>query len=393
MNREARTAHIHAFRALYEDNYGFVWSTVARMGVRPDAIDDAVQDSFLVAYRRWEDLPGERRRAWLYGIARRVSSNARRMERRRRRKHDAVGRVRSGVVELEGRLEASRLLDGFVRGLDPADRELFVLGVVEGLNGRELSCALEAPPSTVHDRLKVLRNRFRAELGPEAGATITQARRTQPRASQASWALLMLPKLAPGILTLGPWLVGAVAAAAVVVVASRPGAPDEQDPPNDAVSDRVAVVESPAPRVSRSTAATVRPDAVTPEPVVASPRPAVLNRVPAQASRSRSTADPLQAESVLVRDLRAAVRNGEHVVARRLIETHEREFSTGALADAVVALKVQVLCASGDRQGAQTHARAFLREHPSTPVARRLARGCPASKIQRPSGRSGGGTP
>ncbi len=385
MNRGARRADVHAFRALYEDHYGFVWSTVARMGVSPDAIDDAVQDSFLVAYRRWDDLPRERRRAWLYGIARRVSSNARRLERRRRRKHDAVGRVRSGVVEVEGRFEASRLLNGFVGELDPGDRELFVLGVVEGLTGRELSCALAAPPSTVHGRLQALRSRFRDQLGDEAGTTIARARRARPRASEASWALLMLPKLAPGVAFLGPILVAAAAAAVIGIGVSSSDAPDDAVGNEDAERASFVAVEQPTPRVKRSSALETRASASPPHSPVATSRPRAFDSSATKPRRSQIP-DPLQMESVLVRDLRAAVKAGEHVLALRLVDRHEREFPTGVLEDAVVALHVEALCASGDLQRAQAQARAFLREHPSTPVARRLSRGCPAPVIQKPQG-------
>lgn len=385
---------MHGFRALYEDHYGFVWSTVARMGVPPDAIDDAVQDSFLVAYRRWDDLPRERRRAWLYGIARRVSSNARRLERRRRRKHDAVGRVRSGVVEVEGRFEASRLLDGFVRSLDPPDRELFVLGVVEGLSGRELSAALNAPPSTVHDRLKALRIRFRAEVGDGAIATITRARRARPRASEASWALLMLPKLAPGSAVLVPALLGVLAAASVGIGLAMPGATadvglvglEEQVP-----SASVAAVAE-APRVQQSSAAGVGLEDDRRASLEATPLPVAPEPVPSRTPR-RSSTDRLQLESVLVRDLRTAVKSGEHRLAQKLIVRHGREFPTGVLTDAVVALHVEVLCESGESDRADARANRFLREHPSTPVARRLSRGCPTAAVQRPSGRSNDGEP
>ena len=41
-----------AFRALYETEYGFVWSAVRRFGVPTPLLEDAVQDTFIVAYRR-----------------------------------------------------------------------------------------------------------------------------------------------------------------------------------------------------------------------------------------------------------------------------------------------------------------------------------------------------
>src|SRR4029450_2647016 len=49
----------------------------ARRRAAPDAAQDVVADTFLVAWRRLEDVP-EDALPWLYGVARRVLANQRR---------------------------------------------------------------------------------------------------------------------------------------------------------------------------------------------------------------------------------------------------------------------------------------------------------------------------
>lgn len=54
----------------------------------PTSCEDVVAETFLIAWRRWADLPAPGRElAWLYGIAFRVLSNQRRSRDRRERLH------------------------------------------------------------------------------------------------------------------------------------------------------------------------------------------------------------------------------------------------------------------------------------------------------------------
>jgi len=53
--------------------------------VHPTHAEDIVADAFLVAWRRFEDLPTDAgARAWLFGIAQRTMLNGRRGDQRRR---------------------------------------------------------------------------------------------------------------------------------------------------------------------------------------------------------------------------------------------------------------------------------------------------------------------
>src|SRR5438128_2115300 len=74
-----------AFRRIYEACYRAI-AAYARRRLSDGDADDVVADTFLVAWRRLEDVPqGDLTLPWLYGVARRVVSEGRRSGRRRDR--------------------------------------------------------------------------------------------------------------------------------------------------------------------------------------------------------------------------------------------------------------------------------------------------------------------
>ena len=69
---------------IYEREFAFVWRAVRGLGLEGAAVDDAVQDVFLVVHRRLSTF--EQRsalRTWLYGIVRHVVLDHRRRWRRK----------------------------------------------------------------------------------------------------------------------------------------------------------------------------------------------------------------------------------------------------------------------------------------------------------------------
>ena len=73
-----------AFRAMYEANVDFVWRNLRRLGVIEAEVDDKAQEVFVIAHRRFAEFEerGHGPRAWLFQIALRVASDARRHKRR-----------------------------------------------------------------------------------------------------------------------------------------------------------------------------------------------------------------------------------------------------------------------------------------------------------------------
>src|SRR5262245_52406099 len=79
------------FDALYREHFDFVFRNLRRLGVAEAAIDDGLQDVYLVALRRiGEFREGTHAKAWLFAIVLRVAGNHRHSQRRR---GDREGRV------------------------------------------------------------------------------------------------------------------------------------------------------------------------------------------------------------------------------------------------------------------------------------------------------------
>ena len=151
-----------------------MWRTVRRLGLEGAAIDDAVQEVFLVVHRRLGDFEARSSaKTWLYGIVRRVVADHRRTL---RRKHavpsdapaeddlDATASEAPGPEASAEQAERVRLLHRLLGELDDDKREVFVLAELEGLTAAEIAEALEANANTIASRLRAARREFEAAL-------------------------------------------------------------------------------------------------------------------------------------------------------------------------------------------------------------------------------------
>ncbi len=146
------------FAAIYAEHFDRVWIHLRRLGVPHAELDDAAQETFLVAFRRWDDFrPEASWRAWLLGISRRVASRHRRGSGRRLRLVKQAERepVRATDPHEEvARRHAAALVERFVEDLPPRKREVFILAEIEGLTGEEIARTLAIKPNTVWSRLR-----------------------------------------------------------------------------------------------------------------------------------------------------------------------------------------------------------------------------------------------
>lgn len=158
------------FAALF-DRHATAVGHYARRLVGPDAGDDVLSETFLVAFRRRADydLSHESALPWLFGIATRLAHRARADEARRWRVLQASARVavETAVSDIEAaadRADASSRLKALVpriRRLSDADRDTLLLAAWGDLTTEQIATALGVPVGTVWSRLNRIRRRLR----------------------------------------------------------------------------------------------------------------------------------------------------------------------------------------------------------------------------------------
>lgn len=147
------------FEAIYREHFASV-DAYARRRV-PSRADDVVADTFLVVWRRLEEVPADAL-PWLYGVARRVVSNIRRSSQRQ----EAVAERLAGAYAPEtSELQEGdgQLLSALAR-LSERDRELLLLVYWEDLEPRRAAQALGCTRATVATRLWRAHRRLRIEI-------------------------------------------------------------------------------------------------------------------------------------------------------------------------------------------------------------------------------------
>ncbi len=155
------------FRALFASNSRVLLAYALRRVADPADAADVVAETFLVAWRRVEDVPtGDDARLWLFGVARRVLGNQRRGALRR---SNLAGRLRhelSGLVvpDQSSDRATSHVVRTAMWRLDADERELLWLTSWEGLSPGEIAVVFDRPAGTVRSQLHRARARLRAQL-------------------------------------------------------------------------------------------------------------------------------------------------------------------------------------------------------------------------------------
>lgn len=166
----APAAAIAPFDELYETHFGFVWRSLARLGVLTASLDDATQDVFIVVHRRLGEYEARASvRSWLFAIALRVARDYRRTRARKDGKVDPLddfeNELESGDSQRSpesevARTEARRIVVDFLESLPAEQRDVFVLMELEQLTAPETARELGIEPRLVYSRREAARRAF-----------------------------------------------------------------------------------------------------------------------------------------------------------------------------------------------------------------------------------------
>lgn len=166
--KDAPAPEVHAFEEIYREHFPFVWRSAKRLGVPHAALDDVVQEVFVIVHRRLADFEGRSSlRTWLFGIVLRVARDHRRSVRRKDPgtpvDPDTVA-SRGGPADDAEKAEAVRLLHALLDQLDDDRREVFVMAELEQMTMPEIADTLGINVNTAYARLRLVRQAFEQAL-------------------------------------------------------------------------------------------------------------------------------------------------------------------------------------------------------------------------------------
>ncbi len=151
------------FEALFERHHAAVRGYVVRRSAGV-VVEDVVADTFLVAWRRLEDVP-DLALPWLLGVARRVLADQRRAARRRRSLSERLLREPSPSGPWSPPVGLTAELSDALRILTEREREALLLVAWDGLSPRDAAIVAGCSSAAFRVRLHRARARVSAQLG------------------------------------------------------------------------------------------------------------------------------------------------------------------------------------------------------------------------------------
>lgn len=151
------TANDARFIELYESYHRLIYA-YCRRRASADRVDDAVAETFLVAWKKIDDIPrSSHALPWLYGVAYRVLAQQWRGMSRRRRFESRLASLGVPTPDLPEdyivtRHDSRQILDAAAR-LRTADQEILRLSLWEELSHADIAQVLGIKPDAVRQRL------------------------------------------------------------------------------------------------------------------------------------------------------------------------------------------------------------------------------------------------
>jgi RNA polymerase sigma-70 factor (ECF subfamily) len=152
------------FECVFRENYALVRAYALRRAPR-GIVQDVVAETFLVAWRRLDDVPDDPL-PWLYGVARRVLAN----QLRAMHRGAALERRLAGSLPATGsgdpseRISDAEIVRTALGRLSDRDREALTLVAWHGLSGARAARAAGCSRAAFAVRLHRARARLAAEL-------------------------------------------------------------------------------------------------------------------------------------------------------------------------------------------------------------------------------------
>jgi RNA polymerase sigma factor (sigma-70 family) len=150
------------FEDLFRRHYPAVRGYALRR-TSPDAAQDTVAETFLVAWRRLDDVPADAL-PWLFGVARHVLANQRRTSGRGEALEKRLAGAGADALDLEASVTESDVVRAAMARLSDRDREALMLVAWHGLSSKRAARAAGCTRTAFDVRLHRARGRLAALL-------------------------------------------------------------------------------------------------------------------------------------------------------------------------------------------------------------------------------------
>ena len=147
--------------ALFEAHAPSVLAYALRRTTDDADAEDVTAETFVIAWRRREQVPDSAALPWLYAVARRLLANQRRGHDRRLR---LLARLADQFPSTRSVPSQSEVVLAALGQLQPDDQELLRLVAWEELTRAEIARVLDITPNAVRIRLHRARMRLRHEM-------------------------------------------------------------------------------------------------------------------------------------------------------------------------------------------------------------------------------------
>lgn len=154
-------------RRIVDEHIDAMARVLRRLGVPEADVDDGVQQVFMTASRRLDDIEVHAEKAFLYRTALHVAMHARRtLARRREDTHADIPQVDIGpnAEDMLERKQAALLLEQLLEAMPEELRVIFVLFEVEQFSVAEIATLIDLPEGTTASRLRRAREDFRERV-------------------------------------------------------------------------------------------------------------------------------------------------------------------------------------------------------------------------------------
>jgi RNA polymerase sigma-70 factor, ECF subfamily len=162
-------------RALVEAHWSFLARVLRNLGVAESELDDALQQCFLVATEKLNQIEPGKDRAFLVGTCVHMAARVRRASAIRRSRESTEEDMDTHADPDRGAelaIDSARLrkrFDALLLAMDDDLRDVFVLHEVEQMTMATIAVSLDLPAGTVASRLRRAREWFREQVQRKGG--------------------------------------------------------------------------------------------------------------------------------------------------------------------------------------------------------------------------------